>query len=272
MKTRIRIAASFVLLASVFLAAATQKSPGEQEKNATVTILYDNYVFTEGLQSDWGFSCLLEGTEKTILFDTGAKGDLFLENIEKMKVNPKDVELIVISHNHLDHTGGLIAFLGKNSDVTVYLPPSIPDSFVQQVKATGAKVLIPNAPLEICKGVHLTGPMGEEIIEQSMIVDMAEGSVVITGCSHPGIVDIVRKSKTILLKDIHLVFGGFHLMRKSEAEIEQIIGEFRKLGVKKAGPTHCTGDQMIQAFKNAYGDGFLQMGVGRTLEIGAPAK
>jgi 7,8-dihydropterin-6-yl-methyl-4-(beta-D-ribofuranosyl)aminobenzene 5'-phosphate synthase len=140
------------------------------------------------------------------------------------------------------------------------------------VKETGAKVIIPDASLQICKGVHLTGPMGEEIIEQSMVVDTAEGSVVITGCSHPGIVEIVRKSKTILPKNIHLVFGGFHLLRKPEAEVEQIIGEFRKLGVENAGPTHCTGDQMIQAFKNEYGDGFLQMGVGRTLEIGTPSK
>jgi 7,8-dihydropterin-6-yl-methyl-4-(beta-D-ribofuranosyl)aminobenzene 5'-phosphate synthase len=272
MKTRILTAACFILIASLFLTAATQKSPGQQEKNATVTILYDNYVFTEGLQSDWGFSCLLKGMEKTILFDTGAKGGLLFENIGKLKINPKDVELVVISHNHTDHTGGLLAFLGKNSAVTVYLPPSCPANFVQQVKDTGAKVVIPNAPLEICKGVHLTGPMGEEIIEQSMIVDTVEGSVVITGCSHPGILDIVQKSKAILPKDIHLVFGGFHLMRKPEDEIEQIISEFRKLGAKRVGPTHCTGDKVIQAFKNAYGEGFLQMGVGRVLEIGTPTK
>lgn len=269
---RIPIAACCVLLVSVILAATTQDSPGEQEKNATVTILYNNYAFTEEFQSDWGFSCLLEGMEKTILFDTGAKGDLLFENIEKLKINPKDIELVVISHHHTDHIGGLLSFLEKNSNVTVYLPPSITDSMVQQVKETGSKVVIPNAPLEICKGVHLTGPMGEEIIEQSMIVDTADGSMVITGCSHPGIVDIVRKSKAILPKDIRLVFGGFHLLRKSEDEIEQIISEFKKLDVKRAGPTHCTGDQMIQAFKDAYGDDFLQMGVGRVLEIGAPAK
>lgn len=269
---RILIAACCFLLVSVLLGAITQDSPGEQQKNATVTILYNNYAFTEEFQPDWGFSCLLEGMEKTILFDTGAKGDLLFENIAKLKVNPEDVELVVISHHHTDHIGGLLSFLKKNSNVTVYLPPSIADSLVQQVKGTGAKVIIPDAPLEICKGVHLTGPMGEEIIEQSMVVDTDKGSVVITGCSHPGIVDIVRKSKAILPKDIYLVFGGFHLLRKPEAEVDQIISEFIKLGVKKAGPTHCTGDQMIQAFKNAYGDGYLQMGVGRILDIGALLK
>jgi 7,8-dihydropterin-6-yl-methyl-4-(beta-D-ribofuranosyl)aminobenzene 5'-phosphate synthase len=137
------------------------------------------------------------------------------------------------------------------------------------VEATGAKVVIPNAPLEICKNVHLTGPMGSQIIEQSLILDSAEGTIVITGCAHPGIVEIVRKSKTILPKDVHLVFGGFHLPRKSEVELQQIVSEFRKLGVEKAGATHCTGDRAIQIFKQAYGPNFVQMGVGRILKIEA---
>jgi len=269
MNKRILIITCLVLLAPTHFTAATEKSSSKQKQDINLTILYDNYVFTEGLKSDWGFSCLLTGMEKTILFDTGTKGKLLLENIEKLKINPNDIETVVISHNHGDHTGGLLAFLGKNSNVSVYLPPSCSDTFVQEVKGTGAKVLIPDAPVEICKGVHLTGTMGEQIIEQSMIVETAEGAVVITGCSHPGIVNIIRKSKAILSKEIHLVFGGFHLLRKSDDELKQIISEFKKLGVKKAGPTHCTGDRAIQMFKLAYGPDFMQMGVGRTLKLEA---
>ena len=270
MSKRTLIIIGLVLLAPVGFAAATEKSSSKQKQDIGITILYDNYVFTEGLRSDWGFSCILKGTKKTVLFDTGTKGELLLENIEKLKINPKDVEIVVISHNHGDHTGGLSAFLGKNSNVLVYLPPSCSDSFVQEVKGTGAKVITTAAPVEICKGVHLTGPMGKEIIEQAMIVDTMEGSVVITGCAHPGIVDIVRKSKSILPKDIHLVFGGFHLPDTSEVELKQIVSEFRKLGVKKAGPTHCTGDQAIQMFMSAYGlVDLVQMGVGRTLKFEA---
>jgi 7,8-dihydropterin-6-yl-methyl-4-(beta-D-ribofuranosyl)aminobenzene 5'-phosphate synthase len=269
MKMRIPMTACFVLLASLLLAATIETLSSEPEKNINITILYDNYVFTEGLKSDWGFSCFLRGTEKAILFDTGTKGDLLLENIEKLKLNPKDVDLVVISHNHEDHIGGLLAFLGKNSDVSVYLPSSCSGSFIRQVKEKGAKVFIPNDPIEICQGVYLTGPLGNEIVEQSMILDTAEGAVLITGCSHPGIINILRKSKEILPKDTHLVFGGFHLLRTSETGVRQIIGEFKKLGVKKAGPTHCTGDQAIRMFRNAYGGDFVQMGVGRTLQIKA---
>jgi 7,8-dihydropterin-6-yl-methyl-4-(beta-D-ribofuranosyl)aminobenzene 5'-phosphate synthase len=272
MDKRTLIITCLILPALVCFTSAKDKPSSKQKQDVSITILYDNYVFTEGLKSDWGFSCLLTGTEKTILFDTGTKGELLLENIEKLKISPKDVEIIVISHNHGDHTGGLLAFLGKNSDVLVYLPPSCSASFIRQVKETGAKVLIPESPVEIYKGVHLTGPMGEQIIEQSMIVDTAEGTIVITGCAHPGIVDIVRKSKAILPKDIHLVLGGFHLSRKSEAELKQIISEFRELGVKKAGPTHCTGDRAIRMFKQAYGPDFVQMGVGRRLKIEAISK
>ncbi len=265
MKKRLMIMTCLALLATVRFSPATDK----QKKQVTITILYDNYVFTKGLKTDWGFSCILKGKEKTVLFDTGTKGDLLLENFEKLKVNPKDVEIVVISHNHGDHIGGLLPFLGKNSEVSVYLPPSCSDQLVRKVVTTEAQVVRTDAPIEICKGVHLTGPMGDQIIEQSMIVDTAEGSVVVTGCAHPGIVEIVRKSKAILPKDVHLVFGGFHLPQKSDVELRQIIRELRKLGVKKAGATHCTGDRAIQMFKQAYGPDFVQMGVGRTLKIEA---
>jgi 7,8-dihydropterin-6-yl-methyl-4-(beta-D-ribofuranosyl)aminobenzene 5'-phosphate synthase len=267
MNKRILVITYLVLFAPVYFASAAEKPSGNQKQNISITILYDNYIFTKGFRSDWGFSCLLAGTEKTILFDTGTKGELLLENIEKLNINPKDIEIIVISHNHGDHTGGLLAFLAKNSNVLVYLPPSCSAGFIQEVKGTGVKVLVSDAPVEICKGIYLTGPMGEQIIEQSMILNTSVGTVVVTGCAHPGIIDIVRESKAIVPKDIYLVLGGFHLRQKSETELEQIINDFGKLGVKKVGPTHCTGDRAIRMFKEAYGLDFEQMGVGRIFKI-----
>ena len=80
-----------------------------------VTILYDNYIHTEGTKSDWGYSCLIEGTEKTILFDTGTKGDILMYNMRQLNIDPKKVDLVVISHEHGDHTGGLPAFSKKTA-------------------------------------------------------------------------------------------------------------------------------------------------------------
>jgi 7,8-dihydropterin-6-yl-methyl-4-(beta-D-ribofuranosyl)aminobenzene 5'-phosphate synthase len=245
-----------------------EKPYDKQSKHITIIVLYDNYVYSKNLKSDWGFSCVVMGTEKNILFDMGARSYLLLSNIEKLGIKPKDIEVVVLSHNHRDHIGGLLSFLDKNSDVLVfYLPPSCPDAFVQKVKQAGDKVDAVHAPVKICEGVYLTGPMGETIEEQSMILDTAKGAVVITGYSHPGIVSIARKAKEMLTENLYLIFGGFHLLSKSDAEIKDTITKLNNLGVLKIGPTHCTGEKAIKLFKEAYGSNFIQMDVGRVLEI-----
>lgn len=244
----------------------TEKAIGDKEP-IKMTVLYDNYIFTEGTISDWGFACLIEGTEKTILFDTGTKSEVLWHNAEKLNADLHKVEQIVLSHNHRDHTGGLQSVLEKNRDVSVFLPVSFADDYVSSVEGAGAKVIAVDQPLEICKEVYLTGEMGDEIKEQSLILDTPKGLVIVTGCSHQGIVDILKTAKQILNKDIYLVFGGFHLMRHSEAQVKEIILEFKNLGVKQCGATHCTGDGAIAMFKEAYGENYVPMGVGKVIEI-----
>lgn len=257
-----------ILLVSLILTfTAVCKASALEDNPITITILYDNYIFSEGLQTDWGFSCIIKGTEKTILFDTGTKSHILFHNINKLSVNPKDVELVAISHIHGDHTGGLFAFLDENNKVTVYLPASFPDEFASRVKKAGAKVVPVDKPAEICKGVSLTGEMGVQIKEQSLILNTSKGLVVITGCAHPGIVGIVKRAKEVIDKNIYLVCGGFHLMNKSEDEVKEIISEFKDLGVMKVGASHCTGDRAIELFKEAYKENFVQMGVGKVIRI-----
>jgi len=238
-----------------------------QEKPIKVTIIYDNTVSLEGLEPDWGFACMIEGTEKTILFDTGTKSDLFLRNMEKLKIDPKIAELAAISHDHGDHTGGLNAFLEKNNNVIVYLPVSFHDKWAKSIQKAGAKTKPVKEPVEICRDVHLTGELGVSIKELAVILDTEKGLVVITGCAHPGIVGIVRRAKEILDKNIYLVFGGFHLMQHSEEAVNKIIQQFRDLGVQKVGATHCTGERQIEQFRKAYGKNFVELGAGRVLKI-----
>ncbi len=238
-----------------------------QQKMVLVSILYDNYVAQEGLEADWGFSCLIEGTEKTILFDTGTQSDLFFRNVEALKADLNSVDLVVISHDHGDHTGSLIPFLKKKSDVSVYLLTAFRDILFQEVQQTGAKIIKVLDPIQICKNVYTTGEMGTQIKEQALILDTSQGLVVITGCAHPGIVGIVKKAKQMLNKNIDLVFGGFHLMETPETQIKRIIAEFRELGVQKVGATHCTGDKAIQMFREEWGENFVELGVGRKISI-----
>ncbi|MFH1965325.1 MAG: MBL fold metallo-hydrolase, partial [Acidobacteriota bacterium] len=130
-----RIPSCLLIAVSIFFITLIPSAMAETEIN--VTILYDNYVHTEGTTSDWGFAALVEGAEKTILFDTGTKPEVFRDNIKKLEVDLSSVDVVVISHNHGDHTGSLEYFLGENSDVLVYLPASFPDDFFRKVEETG---------------------------------------------------------------------------------------------------------------------------------------
>jgi 7,8-dihydropterin-6-yl-methyl-4-(beta-D-ribofuranosyl)aminobenzene 5'-phosphate synthase len=262
MKTILLIFAVFL-----FIFLAVPQTPCIETAGIKITILYDNYVYEKGLSADWGFSCLIEGMEKTILFDTGTRSDILLHNVKQMDVNLNDVEQVVLSHEHGDHTGGLSTVLDKNNQVTVYAPESFSSGFFQMVKEKKAKAVTVKGPIELCQNVLLTGEMGDRIIEQSLILDTSKGLIVITGCAHPGIVNIVRKSKEIIDKDIYLVFGGFHLVRTSELDVRKIIETFKDLGIQKVGATHCTGDRAIEMFKVAYGEDYVQMGVGRILKL-----
>jgi 7,8-dihydropterin-6-yl-methyl-4-(beta-D-ribofuranosyl)aminobenzene 5'-phosphate synthase len=231
------------------------------------TILYDNYLHKEGTKPDWGFSCLIEGTEKTILFDTGTNPEILMHNIGQLEVDLKDVEQIVISHNHHDHTGGLNAVLEKNHEVSVYLPVSFPYEFVRNVETKKAQVISVDEPVEICQNVYSTGEMGDQIKEQSLILNTEKGLIIVTGCSHQGIVAILKKAKELFDRPIHLVFGGFHLGAKTNAELEEIIRNFKEIGVEKCGATHCTGDKAIEMFKKAFGENYVPMGTGRVFEV-----
>lgn len=121
------------------------------------------------------------------------------------------------------------------------------------------------ALMEISDDLYTTGEMGTGIIEQALVLKTNKGLVVVTGCAHPGIAEIARRAKEVGGDEIYLVLGGFHLGQASNAEIEQIIAAFRQLGVQKVGPCHCTGDKAIGYFRKAYGEGFIECGVGQVL-------
>lgn len=263
MKTTLLVSTAILLLCK-----ATMVNTFESKAGITVTIVYDNRRALEGVEADWGFSCLIEGTEKTILFDAGAKPEIFVGNISALQLDLTKVDAVVISHEHGDHTGGLPAVFKRKSNLPVYHPVSFSQEFRDSVEKWVAVSVPVDGPASICRDVYVTGEMGDDIKEQSLILRTAEGLVVITGCSHPGIVEILKKTKEILEEDIYMVFGGFHLRQQSSEAMGEIIRRFRELGVRKCGATHCTGAQQIEQFRRAYGKDFISMGVGRILSFG----
>lgn len=235
--------------------------------NLSITVVYDNYPYKEGLATGWGFSCLIRGTEKTILFDTGGDGSILLENMKKLGIRPKDIDLIVLSHIHGDHVGGLASILETNPDVIVYLPKSFAQGFKQDVMRYGAKVVEVQESLKICENVYSTGELGTWIKEQSLIIHTDKGLIVITGCAHLGIVKIASTSKDLVKDDILFVMGGFHLAGESRKRIEEIVLSFKKLGVRHVSPCHCSGDAARQLFEKEYNQYFINVGVGKMITL-----
>lgn len=233
----------------------------------TITILYDNNEYDEQLDTAWGFSCLVEGLEKTILFDTGGDSALLLSNMQQLGLEPRKVNVILISHIHQDHVGGLPGFLGENSNVTVYLPESFPPNLKDQVRSTKARLIDVHDPVKICEGAYSTGELGTWIKEQSLVVKTPRGLIVITGCAHPGIVEVVREAKRQFNNSIYLVLGGFHLCWMNSLQIEEIIEGLKEEGVGMVAPCHCSGTLARNLFKEEYGDNFIQVGVGSKLEV-----
>ena len=237
--------------------------------DGTLTILYDNNPYDPMLRTAWGFSCLVSLDGATILFDTGGDGRLLAENMAKLGVDIRSIQAVVLSHIHGDHTGGLDAVLEKNNNVTVYLPASFPSNFKANVKRHGGMVVEVQEAVKVYDCVATTGVLGRAIEEQPLMVKTNQGLVLVTGCAHPGIVNIIRRAKEFADDGIYLVVGGFHLASKSEKEIHQIISELRELRVKKVAPCHCSGDTARRLFKEAFGADYIEAGVGKIIDIGS---
>lgn len=229
-----------------------------------VCIIFDNYTVNEELSTDWGFGAVIKTPSNTILFDTGGNRSLLLANMEKMKINPKEINIVILSHVHQDHVGGLDGFLSINNDVEVYIPVSFPDHIRNNIQSHNASYHDVAESQQICSYVYTTGELGDQIIEQSVILDTKEGLVIITGCAHPGIVNITRQTKQIFpTKNVHLIMGGFHLLRHSDPNLRNILEKLRQLGVKQVAPSHCSGGRTRILFEEEYKDNYIDSGAGK---------
>ena len=209
-----------------------------------ITIIYDNDVWKEGLQADFGFSCLVEAYGYKILFDAGTNGSVLVDNMKKLNIDPGEIQEIFISHDHWDHTGGLSEILTLNP-VKIYIPSSCrhPQGAKEVVKV--------EKPLKMHENIFSTGELGG--IEQSLGIKTGKGVVVIVGCSHSGVKNILDAASQFG-KPLALI-GGLHGFREFDV-IE---------GLELVCPTHCT--QHGSEIKSLYPEKYIKGGAGKIIEI-----
>ncbi|MBN1572616.1 MAG: MBL fold metallo-hydrolase [Deltaproteobacteria bacterium] len=240
-----------------------------QKKDVVITILYDNNPLDDIFQNScgkWGFSCCIFGLDDVIVFDTGADDGLMLRNMKEAGIDPLEIDTVVLSHGHWDHIGGLESLLRANPDVTIYMPASLAEELNEGCVDYGADVIEVTASMEIMEDVHLITGMHGKIDEISMALNTKNGLILVTGCAHAGIDNILEKATDVLDPELLLVaLGGYHTMKMDKEEVKNIISKLKRLGLKYVAPCHCTGEEAMKLFRSAFGDNFIKAGSGLEL-------
>ena len=238
------------------------------EPAVTIDIVYDNTSARAGFVDDWGFAAVVTVGEQRILFDSGADPELFMRQLERLRIDPVTITHAVISHRHADHLGGIYRLVLRNHDMKVFFLDSFPEDAFNVAAAVNLFPERVTGPREIVPGVYTTGPIDGRIPEQALLVETSEGLVMLVGCGHPGVAKMVeaaeRQRKT---GSVRLLLGGFHMMRMSEEQIRAEIARLQELHVEKIAPAHCTGEKAKRLIRRAWKGNSVAAGAGRRIVL-----
>jgi len=257
-------------------------------------------------RSEHGLAFRIETDDGCILFDTGASEGVLLYNLAWLGGHPHDIDAIVLSHAHDDHTGGLLAVLPQSPGLPVYAHPDLfrprftrrqevykPVGLppAQEELARLADLRLSAGPVEVLPGLWTTG----EIVERpepegrsanhfvaagngwqpdpyrddmSLVLEAREGLVVVCGCCHAGLLNTLAHIRRMFQRPIVAVLGGTHLVDADETYLEHVAGVLRdSYGSPSLYLNHCTGKRAIITLANTFGSRVISCPAGTTLSF-----
>ena len=289
----LRILAAIV---SLFASMAAAETPNR------VTILYDSFGKSSSLTMDWGFAALVEYGGKRILFDTGNNARIFEHNVKALGVDLRNLDFVVISHRHSDHTSGIAYLLTVNPKVKIYVPDEVWGLFARGVSNDfyrkdpslpvemryysghppevleggtpwpGANFIPVSQKTEVVPGIFIltgvsTTPGTLELKELSLAIKSPKGVILIVGCSHPGVEHIMQEASGVD-PHISILLGGLHQIQKPDPEVERIAALLHdQYKLERVAPGHCTGEPEFAALKRMFGEQYLYAGVGSVIDL-----
>ena len=286
----------FAALLAASPSRAAQPTARVPLQTLKVTVLSTMLVGDQQGIGEWGFAGLVEGDGHRVLVDTGAHPDTVLQNARELNIDLSDVKEVVLTHNHADHTTGLLTLrreLMKKNPAAVstahvakgifYSRPSPSGegnamiAIRTQYEAIGGKFIEHDGAVELFPGAWLTGPVPRKFPErnwsvkgkvqtpqglvedtipedQSLVLHTPRGVVVVTGCGHAGIVNILTwASEQFPNEPVDAVVGGLHLFPASDEQLNWTADKLKELKVASLMGAHCTGIEAVYRIRDRAG-------------------
>ena len=272
-----------------------------------ITVVTENSVTKRNFLAEHGLSLFIEAGDFKLLFDTG-QGLALESNVKNLQIDLREIQAIALSHGHNDHTGGLQKVLSLSGPKPVYGHPGIFDEkysvngegqhspngmpFLKgELEQQGAEFHLQRKPIQLSQNIILCGQVPRVtdfedlnphfmvkkenqyeidplLDDQALFIDTSKGIVVVVGCSHSGLINILRYAQQVTgRRQIYAVVGGTHLVAANDERLDKTIEELKELQVEKLAVSHCTGFHAQMKLKETFGHGFILNNVGHSFMV-----